>query len=76
MQDEVLSDLVVIVVGNNHCWGKGDTLEEAIKNASRPTGYVAYVAKPDTTVSEMDGSLTWTRGFQPKLVASRGVKKG
>jgi len=63
------------VVGNNHCWGKGDTLEEALKYASRPAKYVAYIAKPDTTVSEFDGSLTWTRGFAPKLIASRGVKR-
>ena len=72
---ELLSDLIVIVVGNNHCWGKGDTLDEALRNASRPTGYVAYVAKPDTTVSEFDGSLCWTRGFAPKLIMAKGVKK-
>ena len=71
---EVLADLVVIVVGNNHAWGKGATLDEALANASRPQKWVAYVAKPDTQVSELDAAFTWTRGFRPKLIASKGVK--
>lgn len=71
---EQLSDLIIIVIGDNHCWGKGDTLTEAHKNASRPRQYVAYIAKPDTQVSEFDGALTWNRGFKPKVIECKWTK--
>lgn len=71
---EAFEDVCVIVVGDNNCWGKAETLNEAKKLASNPRKWVAYVAKTDTTVSEVDGSLTWTRGFAPRKIASCGVK--
>ena len=74
VQSEQFADAVIIAIGNNHCWGKGNTLEDALKNASRPQKWVAYICHADTTVSEMDGSLTWTRGHAPRVIASRGVK--
>lgn len=70
---ERFADTVIIVIGNNHCWGKGATLEEARRNASRPAKYVAYIAAADTRVSEFDGALTWTRGHAPRLIAFKGV---
>lgn len=49
----------IIVVGSNHCWGRGKTLSEAMKNAYRPKHFVAYAAPKGTTVCEIDGSLNY-----------------
>src|SRR5690348_3496232 len=68
------ADCCIIVIGNNHCWGKGDTLSEALRNASRPSKYIAYIGKNDTTVSEMDGALTWSKGFAPREIDRKGWK--
>jgi hypothetical protein len=72
---EALADLVVIVVGNNHQWAKAATLDEAVRNAGNPKKWVAYVAKPDTQVSEVDAGFSWTRGWKPKLITSKGITK-
>jgi len=68
-----IKDWDVIVVGDNHCWGRAPLLEEAVKNASRPRRYVAYLCHPDTTVSEFDGALTWNKGCEPKLISRKGL---
>lgn len=54
----------VIVVGGNHGWGKGATLSEARRWASRPKHYVAYLAHADTTVDSM-GYLTYPGIYPP-----------
>lgn len=71
---EAFTDLCIIVIGNNQCWGKGATLNEARKNASSPTKYIAWLCHKDTTVSGIDAALSWTTGFAPRLVEIRGVK--
>lgn len=68
---EKFSDSEIIVVGSNHCWGRAELLEEAIKNASRPQYYVAYIAKRGTGVSEFDGALTFDKGSAPRVIAKR-----
>lgn len=71
---EAFADLCIIVIGNNQSWGKGATLNEARKLAGNPTKYIAWLGKQDTSVSEMDGALSWTPGFAPRLIEIRGVK--
>ena len=65
----------IIVVGNNHCWGKAPTLEEALKFAGKPKAYIAFIATNDTTVSEFDGALQWKTGFAPREIARKGVPR-
>lgn len=72
---EAFDGLVVIVIGDNHCWGIAETLNEALANASKPAKYTAWLAKQGTTVSEFDGSLSWDKGYAPKLIGWKGVKK-
>lgn len=64
----------IIVIGDNRCWGRGDTLNEAKRNASNPRKWTAYIVTDDTTVSEFDASFTWTRGEAPRLIAYHGTK--
>lgn len=72
---EALADLTILVIGNNGCWGRADTLEEAFANASRPKAYIAYICHKSVRVSEFDGSLTWNRGFAPRVISRKGTKK-
>jgi hypothetical protein len=66
--------LKILVVGDNHCWGKADTLEEALSLAWRPKRWVAYLVHPETSVHEVDGSLMCPKGYAPRKIFSRGVK--
>jgi hypothetical protein len=63
-----MTDWTVIVIGNNHCWGKGSTVSEARKLASRPAKYSAYLCHPDTRVCEISGGLFYPKGEAPILV--------
>jgi hypothetical protein len=52
-----LRDIKILVTGDR-CWGKGDTIAEALANASlaagkKQTKYFVYLAHPDTTVDDM-----------------------
>ena len=67
------ADCCIIVIGDNHCWGKGATLQEAKKNASNPKKWIAFIGKNDTTISEFDGSLGWKTGFAPREIARHGI---
>jgi hypothetical protein len=69
-------DLKVIVIGDNFYWGKGETLEEAIKLASHPKRYVAYITHPDSTVDGM-GGVSYPAGDsnRPKVIARKGIKQ-
>lgn len=49
----------VIVVGTNHCWGRAETLSQALKNAFKPKYYVAWMCSDETTVTDIDGSLQY-----------------
>lgn len=57
----------ILVIENSFpgSWGKGDTLEEALKNAGKPRYYTAYRVHPSTTVSGM-GDLQWNVGDGPE----------
>jgi hypothetical protein len=68
-----ISDLKIIVFGDNHNWGKGDTLEQALKLAGKPRNYIAYVAHPDTVVDGM-GGMSYPEGQAPKNIIRKGVK--
>lgn len=81
-----LTDLKILVMGAN-VWGKGDTLAEALKNASKPTHYIAYIVHHSAYVDDM-GYITWNTGdeyprdtpeqrkelserFQPKKIVTK-----
>lgn len=64
-------DMKIIVVGTNHGWGRGDTLDQARKNASQPKHYNAYVVHPKTSVDEISGSLFYPVDYPPKLIVSK-----
>ena len=73
-----LSDLKVFVIGPN-VWGKGDTIDEAVKNAGKPKQWVAYIAHNDTKVDPIDGGMSFPSGerpgqYQPKRIHGKGVK--
>jgi len=70
---EHFADCCIIVLGNNHHWGKAATLSAALALAKKPKAWVAYIAKLETTVSEVDGALSWARGFAPRKIASQGM---
>ncbi len=67
-------EMRVLVIGEG-VWGKGDTLEEALKNAGRPKKYLVYVVHPDTQVNVMDGSLSFPLGMNPKEIVRKGIPK-
>ena len=56
-----------MVVGP-HCWGKGDTVEEALKSAkkNKPSGfrgdYEAFDVPDDAFVDDYNGSVRWADG--------------
>lgn len=68
-------DMMILVVGSNHCWGRGDTLKEALENATKPKSYRAYIIHPDTRVTSM-GYMEFPNDFPPKLFheVGKGVK--
>ncbi len=49
----------VIVLGDNHSWGRADTLTQAFKNAYSPKHYVAFLCSDETEVSGFDGALSY-----------------
>ena len=65
----------VIVIGDNHSWGRADLLNEALKNAYKPKHYVAYLCSDDTTVSGFDGSLTYPTDQKPIKIDEKLPKK-
>ena len=71
--EQHFADCEIIVIGDNHCWGKGEALDEAKRNASSPKRWIAFIAKKGTEVSEFDGSLIWQTGFAPREIARHGI---
>lgn len=69
--EHIQNEMVVLVIGGNHCWGKGATLEEARRNAWFPKHYAAYLAHPDTRVHEVDGSIYYPAGCKPRLISKK-----
>lgn len=63
----------ILVMGPN-VWGKGDTLDEALKNATNPRMYIAYIIHHDTTVYD-DGSIGFPPGMHPKEIIRKETKK-
>ena len=61
----------ILVIGPN-VWGRGDTLKEALKNASRPKKYIAYIAHPESRVDFM-GNITFPMDYPPKEIDRKGV---
>lgn len=75
MADNITLNIVnpkIIVVGDNFCWGKGDTVEEARRNADNPRKYLVYVVHPDSTVNGM-GGIEYPAGSKPWLIERHGM---
>jgi len=49
----------IIVVGTNNCWGRADTLSQALKNAYKPKHYTAWLCSDETKVNDIDGGLVY-----------------
>ena len=67
----------VVVIGPN-VWGKGQTIQEALKNAYSPKKYVVYAvpfALLKCWVGEVDGSLCWEGDVAPFKIMSKGIKE-
>jgi hypothetical protein len=64
-----LQDVKVIVVscGFAGTWGRGDTLDEALKNAKKPRNYRVYLAHPETVIRS-DGGFNFPHGNPPKEI--------
>ena len=80
-----LLDTQITVVGAGGNWGKGETLDEAMKSAASPKYYVAYVAHPDSKVTAT-GSISWPRSkdaikdridirYAPKVICRKERKQ-
>lgn len=67
-------DLRVLVIGTNQCWGMAATLDEAKKNAQRPSQYNVFIAHKDSKIHQVDGSIQYPTGFKPWLIHSKGIK--
>lgn len=60
----------VLVIGPN-VWGRGDTLDEALKKAREFVKFKeVFICHPDTRVTEM-GNLEYPEGFRPKKIHER-----
>ena len=61
-----------------HCWGRGATEAESLKNLEdKSRGWIVYEVGPGTTVSGMDGSLIYpSAGPAPRMVARRKGARG
>lgn len=53
-------NVCIIVIGANGTWGKADSVREAMRLASRPKNYIAYLAPKDASVTDM-GSIRYNR---------------
>lgn len=66
-----------LVIGSNGCWGRGFSIDEALKNASKPKYYVAFKANTKRTpimlCTEM-GGLSY-RGEEPVEVERKMPKQ-
>ena len=58
-----ISEMKILVIGDNGNWAKADTLDEAIRLAYKPKQYVAYIAHPESSVDKW-GLVTWPRSEQ------------
>lgn len=69
----------VLVVGPN-VWGKGQMLDQALKNASRPKAYIAWAVPfplKEINVSEL-GDVMWPRSREdrpPFRIVEKGLRK-
>jgi len=72
-------DMKILAIGDR-CWGKGNSVDEAIKNMRQHAPpearnrYILYVCHPDTRVCE-DGALAFPHDIPPKEIQRKGVKK-
>lgn len=68
-------DMKILVIGDQ-VWGKGDTLNEALKNMRKngqSKAYIAYIIHPDSWVDGM-GSISYPTDYPPKEFHRVGVK--
>lgn len=65
---------VILVIGCNGHWAKGETLDEAVKNAARPKRYIAFIAHADTTIDDFGGAC-YPMGYAPKVISRHGFKE-
>lgn len=73
-----MTERIYIAVGP-HCWGKGDTSREAVKNMRRnvPTmlkgngEFGVYSCHPESRVTEF-GDLAYPKAEKPPVLVSRG----
>jgi hypothetical protein len=66
-----------IAVGNDHCWGRATTADNAARNMRRngkPTEYVIYRCTKWTTVNDM-GGLSYPAGIEPVEVKKVSSKR-
>ena len=75
-----VQDMKILVMGDNRCWGKGDTVAEALANARKPKRYIAYICHPKTQVDEMGYICTPARktvagrqAVRPKEILRKGI---
>ncbi len=66
------TDKVWILVVGPGTWGRGETLDEALKAAQKPSRYAVYVAHRDTWVDEF-GAIVSPRGWRPRKIWTRGL---
>lgn len=65
----------IIVVGVNNCWGRAETLSQALKNANKPKHYAAFLCSNETTVSDLDGSLQYPLAQGEPILLDRILPK-
>ncbi len=71
-----LDDVNILVIGD-HVWGRGATLEEALKGASKPRKYIAYIAHKSVYLDEM-GDFCYPAGVpveKPREIFRHGLPK-
>lgn len=64
----IYDEACVLVIGQN-VWGKGETIEEALKEATNPKSYDIYFAEKTTKVTSL-GDIEYKEGCPPKFIAS------
>lgn len=73
---EAFEGTQVLVVGDR-CWGRGDTLEEALGNARAEGGrkgvrsYAAFVVSKTAQVDPVSGGIVYDPHYRPRRIAGR-----
>jgi hypothetical protein len=65
----------IIVVGVNNCWGRAETLTQALKNANKPKHYAAFLCSDETKVNDIDGGLEYPLSHGEPILLDRILPK-